>query len=114
MADPRVPPHDNSVEQSVLGAILIDKDAMVDVAEFLRPQHFYKEAHSHVFSAMIALYEQHEPLDVVTVTAQLKKDGSLKSAGGASYISELLDAVPTSAHAEQYGRIIREQYTKRR
>ncbi len=114
MANPRVPPHDDTVEQSVLGAILIDKDAMVDVAEFLRPQHFYKEAHAHIFAAMISLYEQHEPLDVVTVTSQLKKEGTLKDVGGPSYISELLDAVPTSAHAEQYGRIIQEQYTKRR
>ena len=114
MADPRVPPHDDVVEQSVLGAILIDKDAMVDVAEFLRPHHFYKELHGKIFAAMSALYEQHEPVDVVTVTAQLKKDGTLKSVGGASYVSDLLNVVPTSAHAEQYGRIILEQYTKRR
>jgi replicative DNA helicase len=114
MADPRVPPHDEVVEQSVLGAILIDKDAIIDVAEFLRPHHFYKEANGKIFAAMISLFENHEPLDVVTVTAQLKKDGELKTVGGASYVSELLDAVPTSAHAEQYGRIILEHFTKRR
>lgn len=114
MADPRVPPHDEVVEQSVLGAILIDKDAIIDVAEFLRPHHFYKEANGKIFAAMISLFENHEPLDVVTVTAQLKKDGELKTVGGASYVSELLDAVPTSAHAEKYGRIILEHFTKRR
>lgn len=113
MADPKVPPHDDVAEQSVLGAILIDKDAMVDVAEFLRPHHFYKESHGAIFAAMIALYEAHEPIDVVSVSAQLKKDGALKNAGGASYLSELLNAVPTSAHAQRYGRIIQENFTKR-
>lgn len=113
MTNPKVPPHDDVAEQSVLGAILIDKDAMVDVAEFLRPMHFYTEAHAHIFSAMMELYEQHEPIDVVTVTAQLKKNGKLKEVGGSPYLAELLNVVPTSAHAEQYGRIIQEQYTKR-
>jgi replicative DNA helicase len=113
MNDPKVPPHDDVAEQSVLGAILIDKDAMVDVAEFLRPHHFYKEAHGLVYEAMMALYESHEPIDVVSLTAQLKSDGNLKAVGGASYLSDLLNVVPTSAHAERYGRIIQENCTKR-
>ncbi len=113
MADPKTPPHDNVAEQSVLGAILIDKDAMVDVAEFLRPEHFYTRAHADIFAAMLALYEAHEPVDAVTVRAQLKNDGKLKDAGGASYLSELVNVVPTSAHAERYGRIIHENFTKR-
>ena len=111
--NPKVPPHDDAAEQSVLGAILIDKDAMIDVAEFLRPAHFYKESHGLIFSAILELYESHEPIDIVTVTAQLKKNGSLKDAGGASAISDLLNAVPTSAHAQRYARIIREHFTKR-
>jgi len=114
MADPKVPPHDDVAEQSVLGAVLIDKDAMIDVAEFLRPEHFYKDAHRVIFASMLALFEVHEPVDVVTVTAQLKKAGDLKIAGGASYISDLLNVVPTSANAERYGRIIMESATKRR
>ncbi len=111
--NPKVPPHDTAAEQSVLGAVLIDKDAMIDVAEFLRPEHFYKEAHGAIFAAMISLFEQHEPVDVVTLTAELKKSGALKMIGGASYISDLLGVVPTSAHAAQYGHIIKEQYMKR-
>jgi replicative DNA helicase len=114
MADPKVPPHDDVAEQSILGAVLIDKDAMVDVAEYLRPSHFYKEAHGKIFAAMMELYEQHEPIDAVTVASQLKKEGTLKEVGGASYLSELLGIVPTSAHAERYGRIIQENYTKRK
>lgn len=111
--DPKVPPHDDVAEQSVLGAILIDKDAMVDVAEFLRPHHFYKDANAQVYAAMMELYEVHEPIDVVTVAAQLKKNGALKLVT-APYISDLVNVVPTSAHAEQYARIITEHATKRR
>jgi replicative DNA helicase len=113
MVNPKVPPHDEIAEQSVLGAILIDKDAMVDVGEFLKPEHFYKEAYGVIFSAMVELYESHEPIDIVTVSAQLKKQGKLKDVGGANSINELLTVVPTSAHAEKYGRLVKEQYTKR-
>src|SRR3989344_3562762 len=113
MSDPRVPPHDDVVEQSVLGAILIDKDALIEVAELLRPEHFYKDAHSAIYSSMLDLFEEHDPVDVVTVTAALKRAGNLEVAGGSSYISDLLNIVPTSAHAAQYGKIIREHYVKR-
>lgn len=113
MANPKVPPHDDVAEQSVLGAVLIDKDAMVDVAEFLRPAHFYKDANAQVYKSMMELYELHEPIDIVTVTAQLKKTGNLKLVT-ASYVSDLVNVVPTSAHAEQYARIITEHATKRR
>lgn len=114
MPNLKTPPHDDTAEQSVLGAVLIDKDAMVDVAEFLRPEHFYKEVHSEIFAAMLTLYEAHEPVDVVTLTAELKKSGKLKMVGGSSYLSDLLNVVPTAAHAERYGRIILEHATKRR
>jgi len=113
MANPKVPPHDDTAEQSILGAILMDKDAMMAVAEFLRPEHFYNEQYGNVFQAMMSLYEQHEPIDVVTVTATLKKEGSLDKVGGSSAVSEFLNVVPTSAHAEKYGQIIREAYLKR-
>lgn len=114
MADPRIPPHDDLAEQSVLGAILLNKDAMIDVAEFLRAEHFYKESHGAIFKAMVQLFEAHEPMDIVSVTAELKHDGTLDLAGGTAYLSEVLDIVPTSASAERYGRIIKEHYTKRK
>lgn len=113
MQNPKVPPHDDVAEQSVLGAVLIDKDAMIDVAEFLRPHHFYKESHGVIFDAMMQLFEAHEPIDVVSLTAQLKKNGTSKIAGGSSYLSDLLNVVPTSAHAERYARITQENFTKR-
>lgn len=113
MADVKVPPHDLIAEQSVLGAILIDKDALIDVAEFLRPEHFYQDNNVAIYASMVSLFEEHEPIDVVSVSAQLKKQGKLKEAGGTTYLNDLLNAVPTSAHAERYGRIVLENYTKR-
>lgn len=113
MQNPKVPPHDDSAEESVLGAILIDRDAMIDVVEFLRAEHFYKEANGHVYSAMMNLYERHDPIDVVTVVNELKKIGTLTVAGGASYVNELVNVVPTAANAEQYGLLIKQYHTKR-
>lgn len=113
MASPKVPPHDEIVEQSLLGAILIDKDALISVAEFLRPNHFYSPAHSAIYETMLILFEEHSPVDVVTVTAGLKKQGKLKESGGSAYVSELLTIVPTSAHATQYGNLIKEYALKR-
>ncbi|MCJ7826519.1 replicative DNA helicase, partial [Patescibacteria group bacterium] len=71
MANPKVPPHDIVAEQSVLGAILLDKDAVVDVAEFLKPDHFYDERHGKIYQAMLSLFEHHEPIDTVTVVSEL-------------------------------------------
>src|SRR4029079_4205518 len=95
------------------GAILIDKDALIAVAEFLRPEHFYKSSHAAIYQAIITLFELHEPVDVVTLSAELKKEGTLTQAGGSAYLSELLTIVPTSAHAAHYGELIREYALKR-
>lgn len=113
MPDIRVPPHDEQAELSVLGAILIDKDAIVDVVEFLRPEHFYKESNAKIYESMLSLFEKHEPIDIVTITAELKKCGHFEKCGGASYLTELLNAVPTSAHASNYGQIIQDNHTRR-
>lgn len=114
MPNAKVPPHDETVEQSILGAILIDKDALIAVAEFLRPEHFYNERHGMIYQAMLTLFELHEPVDIVTLSAQLKKDGKSVIIGDTAYLSELLEIVPTSAHAASYGQLIKEQYLKRK
>jgi replicative DNA helicase len=113
MVNPKVPPHDDTVEQSLLGAILIDKDALISVAEFLRPEHFYTPGHAAIYETMLILFEEHSPVDVVTVTAGLKKQGKLTQVGGSAYVSELLTIVPTSAHATKYGQLIKEYSLKR-
>ncbi|MFC1653276.1 replicative DNA helicase [Patescibacteria group bacterium] len=109
----RVPPHSIDAEESVLGALLLDREAAADVAEFLRPEHFYKDANGRVFEAMLELYKERDPIDIVTVANRLKKSKSLTKVGGSVFLSELANKVPTAAHAEHYGRIVKDNYTKR-
>jgi len=113
MAQAKIPPHSDEAERSVLGACLIDKDAVVAVVEFLRPEQFYNEINGAIFAAIISLYEERTPIDLVTLTEKLKKQKNLDKVGGATYISELVSDVPTAANAEHYGRIIKDNYTKR-
>lgn len=110
----KIPPHDKNAEQSVLGAVLIDPSAMSLVSEILGAEAFYFEAHRHLFSAMLSLFEKHAPIDLVTVSAELKELGTLKIIGGKDYIAEIIDTVPTSAHIEQYARIVKNTAVKRR
>src|SRR3989338_4272001 len=110
----RVPPQDLEAEQSIIGAILIDKDAVVSVAQALKPEHFYKQAHTDIYLAILELYERREPIDLVTLTAQLKKRGTFDNVGGAAYLAQLASAVPTSAHITQYAQIVRDHSVKRR
>lgn len=110
----KVPPHDVEAEKSVLGAILIDSSAMNLVMEFLRPDHFYMLEHKLIFSAMLILFEKQQPIDLVTLTDQLKTEGNIKKIGGKTYLSNLINTVPTSAHIEHYGRIIKSHYVKRK
>lgn len=113
MAQVKVPPHVEDAEISVLGSILLDKDAITEVAEFLHPEHFYRQNHAEVYSAMLSLYEKREPIDVVTVADQLKKQKALATVGGKSFLAQLVDQVPTAAHTEQYGRMVKDTYVKR-
>ena len=109
----KVPPHSMEMEKSVLGALLLDQDAVVAVVEFLRPEHFYEDKHQSIFSAIIDLYQEREPVDVVTVIQRLRKQKDLKEIGGAEYLAELVNRVPTAAHAESYARTVKDLYTKR-
>jgi len=107
----KVPPHNEEAEQSVLGAILIDQDAMSAVSAMLKPSDFYNPTHAALFDAMLSLYENREPIDVLTLTTTLKKKS--QKSGTASYITELVNAVPTAANVEHYAKIIKEASTKR-
>ncbi|MEK7097180.1 MAG: DnaB-like helicase N-terminal domain-containing protein, partial [Patescibacteria group bacterium] len=110
----KTPPHDLDAEKSVLGAVLIDSSSINLVAEFLKSEHFYSREHQLVYSAMITLFEKQQPIDVVTIQDELKKTDSLKLIGGKNYLSDLINAVPTSAYIEQYGRIVKNHFVKRR
>ncbi len=109
----RLPPQNIEAENSVLGALLIDKDAIVKVAEFLKAEHFYKEANAQIFTAILSLYEKREPADLVTVPNELKKMKILKEIGGVSYLTDLVNSVPTAANVEHYAHIIKDHAIRR-
>lgn len=109
----RVPPHSEEAEESVLGALLLDKDAIIAVAEFLLPQDFYSDKLKKIYEACIRLYEDRTPIDVLTISNELKKKKALKSIGGTAYLTKLVNRVPTAAHVEHYGKIVKEASTKR-
>lgn len=114
MAVQKVPPHSDDAEKSVLGSILIDKDAIVQVSEFLQPEHFYSNKHADIYQAMIKLFEAREPIDLVTLPQKLKTMKLLDAVGGVSYVSTLVEGVPSSANIRHYGEIIQGYYTRRR
>lgn len=107
------PPHDLDLEKSVLGALLIDEDAIVKVVEFLKPDHFYRKAHHDIFSAILELYEKREPADLVTVPGHLKKGKKLEDIGGVSYLTELVNYVHTSSNIEFYAKEIKDYAVRR-
>ena len=105
----RTPPQDLAAEQSVLGGMLLSKDAIADVIEILRSNDFYRPAHEIIYESIIELYGHGEPVDAVTVSAELTKRGEIAKVGGAPYLHTLLSSVPTAANANYYARIVREQ-----
>lgn len=112
MANLKVPPHSDELEKTVLGSLLIDKDAIHTVSSVLKSTDFYNDQHKLLYSIMLSLYERQLPLDIVTVTSELKKT-KLKDTISRSYIEELIDAVPTSANVEQYSKLIKDNSIKR-
>ncbi|MFH1388770.1 MAG: replicative DNA helicase, partial [Patescibacteria group bacterium] len=109
----RLPPQNLESEQSVLGAMLIDPEAVIKVADFLHPEHFYENKHAIIFSAILELYEKRRPIDLVTVPARLKRKDELTKAGGVSYLTDLVNATPTSANIEAYAHLIKDAYVRR-
>ena len=110
----RTPPQDIAAEQSVLGGMLLSKDAIADVVEVLRPGDFYRPSHQLVYDAILDLYGRGEPADPVTVSAELTRLGVMSRVGGASYIHTLISQVPTAANAGYYAQIVAEQAILRR
>lgn len=105
----RLPPQNLDAEQAVLGAILLDNEALLSSLEVLVPQDFYKESHRQVFRAMLALNEANQAIDLVTLTDDLKRKGLLEQVGGASYVTSLVTSVPTAANVRYHARIVHEK-----
>ncbi len=108
------PPQNLDAEASLLGSVLIDTDAIVKIADSIRPADFFDKRHELIYQAMLNLYEQHEAIDVLTLANRLKSKGELDSVGGAAYLTELTNFVPTAAHVEQYADIVAQKSLRRR
>ena len=109
----KVPPQAIELEEAVLGALMLEKDALTSVIDILKVESFYKEAHKVIFQAILDLFTESQPIDLLTVTTQLRKNGALEVAGGAFYITELTSKVASAANIEFHARIITEQSIKR-
>jgi replicative DNA helicase len=112
-AEHRLPPQNLEAEMSVLGGVLLENEALNRALEVLRPEDFYREAHRKIFSALITLSDRNEPADLVTLTAVLKNRDALEEVGGSSYLSTLVDFVPTAANISYYCKIVKEKAISR-
>lgn len=110
----KIPPQNLDAEASLLGAILIDADAIVKIADIVDAQDFYDERNKRTYESIIQLYEKHSPIDVLTLSDQLRGSGFLDMVGGPSYLTELTNFVPTATHVEQYAEIVSQKAMRRR
>lgn len=105
----RLPPQNIEAEQSVLGAILLENEILASVVEMLAPEDFYKDSHKKIFLAMLDLYKKNEPIDLITLTEQLSRKEQIEEIGGASYLSHIVNLVPTSANIKYHSKIVKEK-----
>lgn len=105
----KVPPHDLEAEMSVLGSLMLDKDAIIKVADFLRPEDFYYKKHEDIYRTIEELFSQGEPIDMISVSSKLKAKNLLEKIGGAAYLTELINVVPTASHIITYGKIVQKK-----
>ena len=110
----RVPPHNLEAEASVLGSLMLDRNAIVRVADFLRPDDFYLDQHGQVYRAAINLYDRSDPIDLLTMASELERMRVLDRIGGQEFLAELESGVPTAANVEYYGHLVEEAATKRK
>jgi len=103
----RLPPQNIEAEQSVLGSLMLDKEGILKVADILKSDDFYRESHNNIYQAVLDLYEKNEPIDLLSLTNRLKEKKQLKDIGGATYLSSLVNSVPTAAHIAHYAKIIK-------
>ncbi len=110
----KTPPQNPQAEESFIGSLLLDKDAIIKVADIVHIDDFYVEKNGMIYEAILKLFEKREPLDLVTLSEELEKQGTLKEIGGASYLTDLVNGVPTAAHVVNYAKIVAQKATLRR
>jgi len=109
----KIPPQALELEEAVLGAIMLEKDAIIEVIDILKPESFYKEEHQKIFKAIMDLFASDKAIDLLTVTEQLRKQGNLDEIGGPAYITNLTSRVASSAHIDYHARIVQQKYIQR-
>ena len=109
----KTPPQAVELEEAVLGALMLDQTALNNTIQMLRVEYFYRPENQSIFKAILTLFEQSKPVDLLTVTQQLMKDGMLEAVGGAMYLSQLTNRVVSAAHIEFHSRILSEKYIQR-
>ena len=114
MGDLKLPPQNIEAERSVLGALMLDKDAIIKVANLLREGDFYKDDHNMIYEAMVELYEKHEPIDVLSLSNRLEEKGQLDKIGGSSYLATLVNSVPSSSNVAHYAKVVQKKSTLRK
>ena len=110
----KIPPQNVDAEKSLLGAVLIDEETLADISEHVTPKDFYDKRHAIIFSGMMRLYEKHKPVDLLTLTDELKRKNEVEVIGGSAYLTELTNYVPTAAHAEAYAELVAQKAVRRR
>ncbi|HBI16999.1 MAG: Replicative DNA helicase [Candidatus Moranbacteria bacterium GW2011_GWF2_34_56] len=110
----KTPPNNFEAEQSVLGSLMLDKEAIVKIADFLLPVDFYKNNHQLIFETMLSLYEEREPIDVLSISNKLEEVGKLEEIGGSSYIASLVNIVPSASHVVHYAKVVQKKAMLRR
>jgi len=110
----KIPPQNVDAEMSLLGAVLIDEEVLADVTEHVKPKDFYDKRHAIIYDAIMRLYEKNKPVDLLTLTDELKRKSELDDIGGSAYLTELTNYVPTAAHAESYAEIVAQKAVRRR
>ena len=110
----RIPPHSVEAEQSILGAMILDKEAINTAVEIIKPEDFYKEANGEIYEAILVLFNKNEPVDLITLSEELKRRGTLEHVGGVTYLANLSSGVATTANAEYYCKIVKDKSTLRR
>jgi len=109
-----VPPHNYQAEMAVLGSVLIDKEAIIKIADTVAPEDFYRASHGQIYDAILALYAKNEPIDLLSVSNRLAERQQFEGVGGHTYLAQLAESVPTSSHAHHYAEIVRKLATLRR
>ena len=105
----KLPPQNTEAEQCLLGCLMLDKDAIVKVVDYIKSEDFYKGIHQDVYQAMAELYERSDPIDILSVSARLKERNKLEDIGGTAYLTSLINTVPTATNISHYAKLVRQK-----